>query len=103
MKYDLSTASFYLPKGLKQNGSESGCRCEEVREDDCQTIEDRQCKWPARLSTFFSFLLFSCFYTFTLSHFLDCFSSLLQQGNREGAMCGKAREKVQESEGGSQY
>ena len=55
---------------------------------------------------FFFFLLFFMllhFYTFTLSHFLDCFSSLLQQGNREGAMCGKAREKVQESEGGSQY
>ena len=49
------------------------------------------------------FFFFSCFYTFTLSHFLDCFSSLLQQGNREGEMCGKAREKVQESEGGSQY
>ena len=69
MKYDLSTASFYLPKGLKQNGSESGCRCEEVREDDCQTIEDRQCKWPASFSTFFFFLLFFMllhFYTFTL-------------------------------------
>ena len=101
VNYDLTRANLDFQKGKRHLNLLAGVKRYERTTATLLRISSASSQ--LRFESFALNLGFFNAFSFMLSCVLNCFpSSLLHQGSGEREMCGKAGEKVQESEGNNQ-